>query len=214
MKSKLCQNSDHSLWNSPHELHTLIALILDSLSDLLTNSDIWDKQEILQQLSMMQHNGEELQNLLANLVSASKVETQINTSLILLENKKTTIIEHQPSPILLMPSDKKWVENAKRIVRDSLPDSLISIKELAALNNLSVRQFNRKLKKLTHFSAGRFIRVVQLEVARKILEEGLALSVAEVAYRSGFEYPSTFSKLFKKKYGRPPVFFLKKGNVK
>ena len=105
--------------------------------------------------------------------------------------------------------DKEWVENTRKKVEESLSGSLIKAEELAQYNNLSTRQFNRKMNRLVGLSAGRFIREVQLETSRKILEDGLALSISEVAYRCGFDYPSTFSNLFKKRYGKSPVAFLR-----
>jgi len=37
-----------------------------------------------------------------------------------------------------------------------------------------------------------------LQRARKILEDGSILSVSEVAYKSGFELPITFPRVYKK----------------
>ena len=106
-------------------------------------------------------------------------------------------------------SDKEWIANARKMVEASFSESLITIDELAQHQHLSVRQLNRKLNSITGLSAGRFIREVQLESARQILEDGMAVSVSEVGYRCGFAYPSTFSNLFKKRYGKSPGEFLK-----
>jgi signal transduction histidine kinase/CheY-like chemotaxis protein/AraC-like DNA-binding protein/sugar lactone lactonase YvrE len=109
----------------------------------------------------------------------------------------------------LTKADKDWIHNVRKMVEASLPDDLIKIEDLATHHHLGVRQLSRKLKSLTGLSARRFIREVQLEVARKILEDGQVLSVSEVAYRSGFDYHSTFSDLFRKRYGKSPEAFLK-----
>ena len=110
----------------------------------------------------------------------------------------------------LNPLNKEWIDRAREMVEASLTDEVvIKVEEIAQKHHLSIRQFNRKMKSLTGLSAARFIREVQLERGRKILEDGLTLSVSEVAYRCGFEYPSTFSNLFKKRYGKSPVEFLK-----
>ncbi len=125
---------------------------------------------------------------------------------------KTQILSNKITVNTLSQLDKAWIENAKKMVEESLSDSLIKVTEIAQRNNLSVRQFNRKMNSLIGLSAGRFIKEVQLDLARKILEDGLAVSVSEVAYRCGFEYPSTFSNLFKKRYGKSPVEFIKGQN--
>ena len=151
-----------------------------------------------------------VQNLLYNYHNRQLWQSQSNTS-----SDQETEKAPMPSASKIIASnvmtlqDKKWVENAKQMVEASLSESLIKTEELANQQHLSLRQFNRKLNRLIGLSAGRFIREVQLEAARKILEDGQALSVSEVAYRCGFDYPTTFSSLFKKRYGKSPVAFLK-----
>ena len=48
-----------------------------------------------------------------------------------------------------------------------------------------------------------FVRSVRLERARRLLESG-ALSVTEVARRSGYPLPSSFARAFAQRYGRAP----------
>ena len=60
-----------------------------------------------------------------------------------------------------------------------------------------------------YLSPAKFIKEVQLQMARKELENGTSLSVKEVAFNNGFELPSTFSKLFKARFGKSPSEYLK-----
>ena len=69
---------------------------------------------------------------------------------------------------------------------------------------LGIRQLQRKIKLATGFTPKQCIQEVQLQMARKMLEEKVVLSVAEVAYKSGFELPITFSRVYKKRFGKLP----------
>ena len=53
-----------------------------------------------------------------------------------------------------------------------------------------------------------YIANIRLEKAKLMLETG-SLTVAEIAYTSGFSSPNYFSTAFKNKYGTPPAAFRK-----
>ena len=105
--------------------------------------------------------------------------------------------------------DKVWIENLKTIIHNSLEETILSVEDLAALVFLSSRQMSRKVKSITGLTPARMIREVQLNKARIILEEKTFTSVSDLAFQCGFEYPATFSKLFKKRFGKSPSEYLK-----
>ncbi len=105
--------------------------------------------------------------------------------------------------------DKRWIENLKSIIHNSLDESTFSVEDLAAAVFLSSRQMSRKVKSITGLTPARMVREVQLTKARKILEEHTSTSVNDLAFQCGFEHPSTFSKLFKKRFGKSPSEYLK-----
>ena len=98
----------------------------------------------------------------------------------------------------------EWVKSVEALVQLSLDDELITIDDLAAKMFLSKRQFSRKLKEFTGFTPAKFIREVQLQKARTILEAGGYLSISEIAFQCRFENHTTFSLLFKKRFGKSP----------
>lgn len=71
----------------------------------------------------------------------------------------------------------------------------------------------RQIQRLTGLTPGRYIREVQLQVARTQLESGTALSVKEVCFNAGFEQASTFSTLFKKRFGVAPSEYMGGGKL-
>jgi signal transduction histidine kinase/DNA-binding response OmpR family regulator/ligand-binding sensor domain-containing protein len=106
--------------------------------------------------------------------------------------------------------DKKWVNEIEETIKSSFSAGILDIAALAVMANLSPRQFSRKLNTITGLSPARFIKEVQLQIARKELENGTVLSIKEVSYKIGIESPSTFSKVFKARFGKSPSEYIKK----
>lgn len=106
--------------------------------------------------------------------------------------------------------DGKWVNEIEDVIKDSLSSGIPDLEALAAKFNLSLRQFHRKLKEITGLTPGKFIKEVQLQNAREELENGTVLSIKEVAFNNGFDLYTTFSKLFKARFGKSPSEYLKK----
>jgi DNA-binding response OmpR family regulator len=101
-----------------------------------------------------------------------------------------------------------WIIDLTAFIRDSFDKGGLDVDELANFVHLSKRQLTRKLKEATGLTPAKFIREVQLQTALKALEDGRAISVTEVAIRSGFENLATFSTLFKQRFGKSPSAYL------
>jgi AraC family transcriptional regulator, transcriptional activator of pobA len=72
--------------------------------------------------------------------------------------------------------------------------------------NISPNYLSDMLRTLTGKSTQEHIHVKLIEKAKEILST-TSLSVSEVAYQLGFEYPQSFSKLFKNKTNVSPLQF-------
>lgn len=89
------------------------------------------------------------------------------------------------------------------LVEENLDRSELEIQELADLFHVSRIQFYRKIKALTGRSPSRFVRSYRLGRARQLLLN-TDLTVAEIAYRTGFSDPAYFSKMFKEEFDLTP----------
>lgn len=85
-------------------------------------------------------------------------------------------------------------------------DGLPTVELLAAGLHVSPRYLSDMLRAFTGRNAQQHIHDKLIEEAKKLLTSS-ELSVAEVAYRLGFERPQSFNKLFKKKTDQTPVVF-------
>jgi AraC-like DNA-binding protein len=84
----------------------------------------------------------------------------------------------------------------------------LSIKELAKISNRSVTSFKKDFYEYYHATPGRWIMGKRLKYAEMLLTTS-NLSISDVAFNSGFENSSHFSRIFKEKFGSSPQRYRK-----
>lgn len=90
--------------------------------------------------------------------------------------------------------------------KESLKNGLPTLEYFANKLGLSAHYLSDMLRSLTGQSAQQHIHEKLIEKAKEYLTV-TNLSVAEIAYELGFEYPQSFNKLFKKKTNITPLEF-------
>lgn len=89
---------------------------------------------------------------------------------------------------------------------ESLKKGLPTVEFIASELHLSTHYLSDMLRLLTGLNTQQHIHEKVIEKGREYLLSG-EFSVAEVAYKLGFEYPQSFSKLFRKKTNMTPLEF-------
>lgn len=109
------------------------------------------------------------------------------------------------NPERQIPNDVEsaFIAKFKQVVEQRLPDSNLSVEDLAADMGLSRVQMYRKIKALTGCSPVDLLRKARLARAQQLLTT-TELSVSEIAYQVGFASPSYFTKCYKETYGIVP----------
>ena len=136
-------------------------------------------------------NAKELQVRAANLLQNAQV-------------RKSTLSEQAPET---PGNEQQILTKARQTVEEHLADNDFGVKDLADRLNLSERQANRVLKKLTGLSCLQFIRELKLQKAYRLLEARHFATIAEVANAVGFENTSYFTRLFAERFGKKPSEF-------
>lgn len=99
--------------------------------------------------------------------------------------------------------DKEFLNHFRQTVMAHLDDPEFGLDELSANMALSRAQLNRKTKAITGHTPMDVIYAIRLEIAYHLLKtEGI--SVSDAAYKTGFKSPTSFSTVFKHKYGVAP----------
>ena len=96
-----------------------------------------------------------------------------------------------------------FLQKIREIVEMHLRDAAFDMVQLSREVGMSHSQIFRKIKALTGRSPSVFIRRVRLQHARQLLET-TTLSVAQIAYDTGFNSPNYFSRAFLEEFGKTP----------
>jgi len=109
------------------------------------------------------------------------------------------------SPILFSAiNDENY--DLKKIVTNNYMN-VKNIEQLAFLCNMSLSSFKRKFAEIYKTPPSKWIKEKRLEYAERLIKSQ-DLKINEIAYTCGFNNPSTFSRLFKQKYGIIPYEYL------
>ncbi|HWB94085.1 MAG TPA: two-component regulator propeller domain-containing protein, partial [Puia sp.] len=123
-------------------------------------------------------------------------------------NGQKTAEEHKDLAEPLNFLDRQFLEKTAAVVDRHLADPLFDVEVLA--NNLKVsrRQLYRKLNALLGETPHDYITTRRLTTAAQLLLTG-ELTVAEVAYKTGFNDAANFSRSFTRLYGQSPSKYRK-----
>lgn len=119
------------------------------------------------------------------------------------------LAQRSPSENMEENSEAGFVESVRAKILEHLVDSAFTVSQLSREMALSQSQLHRKLTALTGYSASKMIRMIRLGHAKKLLLNH-DLTIASVAYDSGFNDPDYMSKLFKQEFGITPTEFRSK----
>lgn len=86
-----------------------------------------------------------------------------------------------------------------------------TVEYFAGMLNISAHYLSDSLRVVTGVSAQYYIHEIMIDKAKEKLSS-TDLTISEIAYGLGFEYPQSFSKLFKKKTQLSPVQYREKNN--
>ncbi|KEO72712.1 helix-turn-helix domain-containing protein [Anditalea andensis] len=100
----------------------------------------------------------------------------------------------------------KFEEQLENYFKDSYPEKLVTVEQIAADLCITPSYLSDMLRQYTGLNTQQHIHQKVIEKAKEILST-THLSVTEIAYQLGFEYPQSFSKLFKKNTQQTPLEF-------
>jgi len=110
--------------------------------------------------------------------------------------------------------DDQLIQKAIAIVENHLEEPEFSVEQMSKELGMSRGQLYKKLSSLTAKSPVEFIRLIRLQRAAQLLNKS-QLTIAEIAYKVGYNNAKYFSKHFKEAYGvLPSAYAAKKHSIK
>lgn len=117
----------------------------------------------------------------------------------------------EPDEVAVTSTDEQWLMNIRKFVESRLDNPELGVNQLTSGIGLSRTNLFVKLKALTGYSPGEFIKTIRLQKATQYLKKS-DLTISEIAYAVGFKYPKYFSTCFHQHFGQTPSEFRDNSN--
>ena len=102
-------------------------------------------------------------------------------------------------------SDKQFLSKAMTIINDQIDASCVNVDELASKLAMSTSQFRRRLAAVANTTPQAYITSIRMQKARNLLDTETSLTILEIALRCGYDDQSSFTRAFKKFFGKSPT---------
>ncbi len=129
-----------------------------------------------------------------------------------LRKKFTSEMVLKPAEVIVPSSQVKFMERIKSIIEANIENEAFGVDQLSDKAGMSRSQLHRKLKAITNQSTTEFIRNFRLQRAAQLILQD-AGSMAEIAYKVGFNSQAYFNKSFQEFYGCSPSQYKKDGTA-
>lgn len=106
-------------------------------------------------------------------------------------------------PELELAKEDAFITQVRELILNRIDDYGLDVTALTEALHLSRTPLHNKLKALTGMSTTEFVRFVRLQKAQELLRKP-DLNISEVAYQTGFQNPTYFSRKFKEVVGMTP----------
>ncbi|MBC9914544.1 response regulator [Chitinophaga varians] len=117
----------------------------------------------------------------------------------LLQKRFQKQIEVNPAEITVTSVDETFLQQALDVIEKQMDNPDFSVEDFSTAMHMNRVTLYRKILALTGKSPLEFIRSIRLKRAAQLLEKS-GMTVAEIAYKVGFNNPKQFSKLFKEEF--------------
>jgi len=103
-------------------------------------------------------------------------------------------------------TDKKFLTDVEKVMAQNYANENFTIEKFAENMNISRIHLNRKFRNFIGISPVDYLRTYRLNKAAELLKSNdNNLSVAEVAFKTGFKHPSNFTRSFQKHFNMLPT---------
>ena len=106
-------------------------------------------------------------------------------------------------------NDQIFLNKVIDLIHAQMASQNINIIDMAYSLNMTSRQLNRKINAITGDNISKYILQVRMLHAKHLLDSNKDYTVAEVAYKCGYEENSNFTRAFKMLYGITPTQYRK-----
>ncbi len=112
-----------------------------------------------------------------------------------------------PKSETITSPDEEFLQKLVDLMNENVSEAEFNVESMCKSMHLSHMHFIRKVKQLTGKKPIDLLKSFRMKKAKELLAQQ-KLTVAEVAYKVGFDLPNSFSRAFKKEFNLTPTEFL------
>ena len=145
-------------------------------------------------------NAEELNATIVSLLERRKsLQAYLSRNLALDENYNEK----------LSSADQDFLNKVIDLIYAQMSDLKVNLNDIAESLNMTPRQLNRKINAITGDNASRYVLQVRMTRAKQLLDSNSGYTIADVAYKCGYEETGNFTRAFKTLYNITPTQYRK-----
>jgi AraC-like DNA-binding protein len=108
------------------------------------------------------------------------------------------------NPQKMAKIDKDWLLDLEKEIHSSITQNDLNLYDLSFKMAVSERQLHRKISNLIFMTPNKYIRVLRLHKAKKMIDSYIDRSISQIAYKVGYNDVNYFSKIFIEQYDISP----------
>lgn len=112
----------------------------------------------------------------------------------------------------LSAKDQIFLSKVIDLIHAQMATQNVCVNDLADKLNMTSRQLNRKINAITGENISKYVLQVRMLKAKQLLDSNKDYTIAEIAYKCGYEENSNFTRAFKLLYNITPTQYRKKPN--
>ena len=128
-----------------------------------------------------------------------EIQKRFNTHFTQAEKLMATLEQNRPQ-------EAAFMQKINTLIKVNLENENFDTNALCSAMSMSRTQLFRRMTSLIRQAPANYIKSIRLQKAKEMLETA-DLTVSEIAFRTGFQTVSHFTKIFKKQYGIQPSVF-------
>jgi AraC-like DNA-binding protein len=199
-------------WSSPNVLEQIVQNIKNPLESIIAtthNDTIYSKDKIDK---IIFSSSQEIKDIIDELMLKSKSKSMslsFQDSPDFFEIYETnenvrSMCSENVAPQKMTKIDKDWLTNLEIEVYSSIKQNYLNLNEISYKMAVSERQLHRKIANLVYLTPNKFIRILRLHKAKKMIDNYIERSISQIAYAVGYNDVHYFSRLFIEQYNVSP----------
>lgn len=198
-------------WQDPEVLMQIVDKIKNPLDTILeTTRQQMGEGDLRYQVIFS--NSKEIRKVIEQIVEdmltkSVQLTVQEEPELFKIYDKNSNVRKMCSKPInaeKITDPDKKWLLKLEKEIQKSVKQKDINLPYLSFQMAVSERQLYRQTTQLVHLTPNKYIQILRLDRAKKMIENFVQHSISQIAFAVGYNDAYYFSKLFAKQYNITP----------